>query len=98
MTSPTNMGAINEALGQLPVRNSIWSDNQFFSTNPMMLSYKKMYDGEMQVRPPVPIYNTISSAISSELAGVLSGQKTPADAVAAARDAVMPEYQRLQSR
>lgn len=98
MTSPENMGAINEALGQLPVRNSIWANNEFFAKNPMMMSYKKMYDGEMQVRPPVPIYNTVSSAISSQLAGVLTGQVTPDQAVAAARDAVMPEYERQQTR
>jgi multiple sugar transport system substrate-binding protein len=98
MTSPENMGAINEALGQLPVRNSIWANNEFFATNPMMMNYKKMYDGEMQVRPPVPIYNTISSAISSQLASVLTGQITADQAVAAARDAVMPEYERQQTR
>jgi len=98
MTSATNMGAINEALGQLPVRNSIWETNTFFSTSPIMVDYKKMYDGQMQIRPAVPIYNTISSAISSQLANVLSGQITPAQAVEAARDAVMPEYERQRTR
>ena len=98
MTAPETMGAINEAMGQLPVRNSIWENNEFFSTNPMMIDYKKMYDGQMQVRPAVPIYNTISSAISSQLAGVLTGDMTPAAAVAAARDLVMPEYERQQTR
>ncbi|SHE82417.1 ABC-type glycerol-3-phosphate transport system, substrate-binding protein [Kaistia soli DSM 19436] len=98
MTSPKNMGEVNEVLGALPVRNSIWKDNTFFATNPMMQSYKRMYDGEMQTRPAVPIYNTISSAISAQLAGVISGQVKPVDAVAAARDAVMPEYERQKGR
>ncbi|MEO7221762.1 MAG: extracellular solute-binding protein [Devosia sp.] len=98
MNTPETMGKINETLGQLPVRNSIWATNQFFSTNPMMQSYKKMYDGDMQTRPPVPIYPTISSAISSQLAGVISGQILPEAAVLAARDAVMPEYERQQTR
>jgi multiple sugar transport system substrate-binding protein len=98
MNSPENMGRLNETLGQLPVRNSIWSNNAFFSTNPMMQSYKKMYDGEMQTRPAVPIYTTISSALSSQLAGVISGQLSPEDAVLAARDLVMPEYDRQQTR
>lgn len=57
-----------------------------------------MYDGDMQVRPPVPIYNTISLALSAQIAPVISGQITPEQAVDAARDAVMPEYQRLQTR
>lgn len=98
MSTPENMGAVNEAIGQLPVRNSIWANNVFFSTNPMMRSYKAMYDGPMQTRPSVPIYTTISSAISSQLAGVLSGDLSPEDAVLRARDAVMPEYDRQKSR
>lgn len=98
MNSPKTMGAINEALGQLPVRKSVWATNSFFSTNPMMLSYKKMYDGQMQTRPVAPIYTNISTAISSQLAGVISGQLSPDDAVRAARDAVMPEYERQKTR
>ncbi len=98
ISRPENMGAINETLGQLPVRRSIWDTNQFFSTNTLMVDYKKMYDGEMQTRPAVPIYTTISSAISSQLAGVISGSVSPDDAVLAARDAVMPEYERQKNR
>jgi multiple sugar transport system substrate-binding protein len=98
MNSPEVMGKINETLGQLPVRNSIWQTNEFFSTNPMMLSYRSMYEGEMKTRPAVPIYTTISSAISSQLADVISGKLSPEDAVNAARDAVMPEYERQLTR
>jgi multiple sugar transport system substrate-binding protein len=98
MNSPEVMGKINETLGQLPVRNSIWASNEFFSTNPMMLSYRAMYEGDMKTRPAVPIYTTISSAISSQLADVISGRLLPEDAVAAARDAVMLEYERQLSR
>jgi multiple sugar transport system substrate-binding protein len=98
MNSPEVMGKINETLGQLPVRNSIWANNEFFSTNPMMVSYRAMYEGELKTRPAVPIYTTISSAISSQLADVISGKLSPEDAVNAARDAVMPEYERQLSR
>ncbi|HEY4199284.1 MAG TPA: extracellular solute-binding protein [Devosiaceae bacterium] len=98
MSTPENMGAVNETLGQLPVRNSIWKSNQFFSTNPTMMGFKKLYDGSMQTRPSVPIYTTISSAISSQLAGVLSGAVSPEDAVNKARDQVMPEYERQKTR
>ncbi len=52
----------------------------------------------MKTRPAVPIYTNISSAISEQLAAVISGQTTPEAAVAAARDAVMPEYERQKSR
>jgi len=80
------------------VRGSNWKNNAFFSETPIMAGYKKMYDGPMQTRPAVPIYTTISSALSAQLAGVISGQLSPEDAVNKARDAVMPEYQRQQSR
>ena len=98
MNSPENMGTLNEVLGQLPVRNSVWATNKFFSTDPLMISFKQMYDGDMQTRPAAPIYTTISTALSEQLAGVISGQVSPEAAVAAARDAVMPEYQRQQNR
>lgn len=98
MNSKENMGALNERLGQLPVRNSIWTTNAFFSTDPLMASFKTMYDGDMKTRPAVPIYNTISTALSEQLAGVIGGQVSPEAAVAAARDAVMPEYERQQNR
>jgi len=98
MDSPENMGKLNETLGQIPVRNSIWANNQFFATNPLMKTYKAMYDGQMQTRPAVPIYTTVSSAISSQLAGVISGQLTPDQAVKAAGDAAMAEYQRQTNR
>lgn len=98
MTASDMMGLIDQTLGQLPVRGSNWKNNAFFSETPIMAGYKKMYDGPMQTRPAVPIYTTISSALSAQLAGVISGQLSPQDAVNKARDAVMPEYQRQQSR
>jgi multiple sugar transport system substrate-binding protein len=98
MSSPETMGTINETLGQLPVRNSVWANNAFFSTNAMMAAYKKMYDGEMRTRPAVPIYTAISSAISSQLAGVISGEVSPDEAVKAASEEVMPEYERQETR
>jgi len=98
MNSSENMGKLNETLGQIPVRNSVWANNQFFATNPLMKTYKAMYDGEMQTRPAVPVYTAISSAISSQLAGVISGQLTPDAAVKAAGDAAMAEYQRQTTR
>jgi ABC-type glycerol-3-phosphate transport system substrate-binding protein len=98
MNSPETMGALNERLGQLPVRNSVWTTNKFFAANPLMINFKKMYDGDMKTRPAVAIYTTISTALSEQLAGVIGGQVSPEAAVAAARDAVMPEYERQQTR
>jgi multiple sugar transport system substrate-binding protein len=98
MTRSDNMGAIDDALGQLPVRNSVWKTNPFFSTDPLMQKYKLLYDGPMKTRPAVPIYPAISAAISTEVSEVVAGTVTPEQAVAKARDAVVAEYERQKGR
>jgi multiple sugar transport system substrate-binding protein len=98
MTRADNMGAINDALGQLPVRQSVWKSNQFFSQNPLMQMFKAFYDGPTQMRPSVPMYPAISAAISTEVSEVVAGRVSPEQAVAKARDAVMAEYERQTAR
>jgi len=98
MTSPAQMSQINEVLGVLPVRASIWSTNAFFAQTPVMQDFKKLYDGDVRTRPSVPVYPVISIALQNQLSAVVAGQVTPAQAVGRARDVVMPEYARLQGR
>jgi multiple sugar transport system substrate-binding protein len=98
MTSTENLGLVNETLGQLPLRTSIWDSNEFFSTDPLMQSFRALYDREQNVRPSVPIYQTISTAVTTELSSVLSGQITPAEAVERAKEVVMVEYERQEQR
>jgi ABC-type glycerol-3-phosphate transport system substrate-binding protein len=52
----------------------------------------------MRARPAVPIYPSITSAWAQQMADVLAGNITPAQAVDNARDQVMAEYERLSSR
>ena len=98
MTAAENLGKTNEILGQLPMRNSIWETNEFFANDPLMADFKALYDMPSRVRPSVPIYQTISSALTTELSSVLTGQITPAEAIARARDTVMVEYDRQEQR
>jgi multiple sugar transport system substrate-binding protein len=98
MTEPGNLGRTNETLGQLPLRNSIWETNEFFLNDPVMKGFRELYLRESRVRPSVPIYQAISSAVTTELSSVLIGQVTPAEAVQRARDVVMVEYERQKLR
>jgi hypothetical protein len=52
----------------------------------------------VKTRPPVPIYPALSSALSEQVAGVLDGSLSPADAVKRAGGTVMAEYQRQIAR
>jgi multiple sugar transport system substrate-binding protein len=96
MTNKENLGLLNEIQGQLPVRKSVWDARPYFSTDPLMRQFKAIFDtGGMRPRPAVPIYPAISAALSQQMGLVLTGALTPAAAVDAARDAVMPEYERM---
>lgn len=99
ITNKENLGLLNEVQGQLPVRKSIWDARPFFSTNPLMRQFKGIFDtGGMRPRPAVPIYPVVSNALSQQMGFVLTGAVDPAAAVDAARDAVMPEYERMTNR
>ncbi len=99
VTRPDNLGMLNEVQGQLPVRKSIWDSRAYFSNDPLMKQFKGIFDsGGMKPRPAVPIYPALSAALARQMSEVVTGKMTPAQAVDAARDAVMPEYARMTSR
>jgi multiple sugar transport system substrate-binding protein len=98
MLQPDNLGKMNAIAGQLPIVQSIW-DQDFFKNDPLMQQFKGIFDsGGMRPRPPVPIYPTITAAWAQEMADVLAGNITPAQAVDTAKEAVMREYDRQSSR
>ena len=98
MTSAETMSRMNEAMGHLPVRASIWSSNDFYAETPIMVAFKQLYDGQLRTRPPVALYNSISTAISTQLSSVVSGAMTSEQAVSAARDLVLEEAARQSTR
>ena len=84
---PETMGAINEALGQLPVRKSVWATNAFFSTNPMMIELQE------DVRRPdadapgsSDLHRHLVGDLLPALAGVITGHVSPDEQWRAARD------------
>lgn len=95
---PENLGKLNAAAGHLPIIQSIW-DQDFFKNDPLMQQFKGVFEtGTMRARPNVPIYPTITNAWAVQMADVLSGTITPAQAVDNAREQVMTEYERMSSR
>ena len=99
MLDAPNLTAVDAAKGYLPVNQSVWAQ-PFYADDPLMQQFKGIFDGAsvVKTRPPVPIYPAISSALSEQVAGILDGSLTPADAVARARDTVMAEYERQAAR
>ena len=95
---PENLGKLNAAAGHLPIVQSIW-EQDFYKNDPLMQQFKGIFEsGTMRARPSVPIYPTITNAWALQMADVLSGNLTPAQAVDNARDQVMTEYDRMSSR
>lgn len=95
---PENLGQLNAAAGHLPIVQSIW-EQDFYKNDPLMQQFKAVFEtGTMRARPNVPIYPTITNGWALQMADVLSGNITPAQAVDNARDQVMIEYDRMSSR
>lgn len=98
LTRPDVIGPLNANAGHLPVINEVW-DQDFYKNDPLMQQFRTIVqDGGMRPRPSVPIYPVLTNAWSAQLAEVISGAITPAQAVDNARDEVMAEYDRLVTR
>lgn len=98
MLRPENLGKLNAAAGHLPIVQSIW-DQDFFKNDALMQQFKAIFEtGGMRPRPPVAIYPALTNAWATQMADVLAGNITPAQAVDNARDQVMAEYARLSNR
>ncbi|MCA9910596.1 MAG: extracellular solute-binding protein [Hyphomicrobiaceae bacterium] len=98
MIRPDNLGLINESSGQLPVVEDIWN-RDFFTSDPLMRQFKGIFDsGGMKARPGVPIYPTLSAALSSQISSIIVGSKSIDQAIDDARDVVMAEYERQTNR
>jgi multiple sugar transport system substrate-binding protein len=99
MLQAANLTTVDAAKGYLPVNQAVWAQ-PFYANDPLMQQFKGIFDGAkiVKTRPPVPIYPTISSALSQQVAGVLNGTLTSTAAVDQARDIVMAEYARQSGR
>ena len=87
------MGPVNEVVGQLPTRETLFDNLDTFKT-PFFAKMKE-YLVNGQARPGVPIYPELSNQIQIMLGEVLSGAKEPEAALDDAWGRVMEAHERL---
>jgi multiple sugar transport system substrate-binding protein len=91
--APAHAARISEATGHLPVRRSVYRDFPMFSED---VWYRRF--GEMLVdghaRPAVRMYPAISQRLQLAIGSVISGDRTPEQALDDAWRAVADEYAR----
>ncbi len=98
MLSPEVLGELNAAQGHLPMRTSIWENNPNFADSELMQRlYTIMNDPRIQERSTFPIYPAIKDAITNQMADVIAGNITPAEAVDRAAEEAMSVYERMGS-
>jgi multiple sugar transport system substrate-binding protein len=91
--APAHAARISEATGHLPVRRSVYRDFPIFSQDQWYRRFGEMLvDGH--ARPTVPIYPVISERLQLAIGSVVSGEKTPDEALDEAWRAVNDEYAR----
>jgi multiple sugar transport system substrate-binding protein len=91
--APAHAARISEATGHLPVRRSVYRDFPIFSQDSWYRRFGAMLvDGH--ARPTVPIYPAISERLQLAIGSVVSGEKSPEQALDDAWTAVTAEYAR----
>lgn len=97
MLDPANLSALNAVQGHLPIRQSIWKNTPFFADDPLFQQmYQIQNDARLRERSIFPIYPAIKDAITGQMADVIAGRVTPAQAVDNAKTIVMEAYERMQ--
>lgn len=86
LAQPENMAAFDKASRDLPVRKSIW-ETEFFREDLYMQTFAEFLPYG-KTRPNAVIYPVISDKLSRTVGEVLTGQKTPEQAVDDAYKAV----------
>jgi multiple sugar transport system substrate-binding protein len=94
--APAHAARISEATGHLPVRQSVYRDFAVFSQDAWYRRFGEML-ASGHARPTVPIYPAISQQLQLAIGAVVSGERTPVQALDAAWSAVNAEYARRLS-
>jgi len=96
MLDPAQLAVLNAAQGHLPVRRSIWETTPAFADDPLFQQlYAIQNDPRLRERSVFPIYPAIKDAISAQMAEVVAGRITPAQAIDNAKVVAMEAYERL---
>ena len=94
--APAHAARISEATGHLPVRRSVYRDFPIFSQDSWYRRFGEMLvDGH--ARPTALIYPAMSQQLQLAIGAVVSGDKTPEQALDDAWTAVTAEYARQTS-
>src|SRR4051812_15950512 len=94
--APAHAARISEATGHLPVRRSVYRDFPIFSQDSWYRRFGDMLvDGH--ARPAALIYPAISQQLQLAIGAVVSGDKSPEQALDQAWSAVMTAYARQRS-
>ena len=91
--APAHAARISEATGHLPVRRSVYRDFPIFSRDVWYRRFGGML-ASGHARPTVPIYPAISEQLQLAIGAVVSGERSPEQALDAAWSAVNDEYAR----
>lgn len=90
LSSPVNGAKFAAASRGLPVRQSVYNTDSFFSTDPYMIKYGEILPFA-KTRPNSVIYPMISDSISKALGEFISGQKGVDQAVTDAQKRVLDQ-------
>jgi multiple sugar transport system substrate-binding protein len=88
---PGGMAQWTKVGGYLPTRASAYN-NPIFASDPLMPKFRSLLATACS-RPPFAIYTTVSSELQVAAGDVVSGRKSPEDALAAVAQKVAAEYQ-----
>jgi ABC-type sugar transport system permease subunit/ABC-type glycerol-3-phosphate transport system substrate-binding protein len=94
--APAHAARISEATGHLPVRQSVYRDFPIFSQDIWYRRFGQML-ASGHARPTVAIYPAISQQLQLAIGAVVSGERTPEQALDAAWTAVNGDYARRLS-
>src|SRR5690606_27317483 len=84
MTSADAQRALALAYGLNPARRRLYDDPELLAAQPHLAELREVLDGARS-RPVTPRYAQLSQMLQGELSAVVTGLKTPADALAAAQ-------------
>lgn len=85
----------NKAGGWVPTRPAVIQEDSFYADDPFMQTTLTSLNEGGWVRPFAPIIGVINEQISVAMASALSGERTIDEALDAAEDIIMSEYEAL---
>ena len=90
LSSPVNGAKFAAASRGLPVRQSVYATDSFFSTDPYMIKYGQILP-YARTRPNSVLYPLVSDSLSKGLGEFISGEKTAEQAIKDSQERVLDQ-------